>query len=234
MTTVFLSYSHQDRVAAREFSQALRNAGLDVWLDEEQAVAGESIASAISEAISRSDVVVALLSTRSQESNWLSSEVAAAIAKSKKVIPVLLDRDVQVPLVLRDRLWLDLSDLAGVQEAAQKIAVSVASRTDPSQELRNRADHISVQRAEMEREFELAQVLREQRERELRSRSFTVMFALICAAGAGFFYFLDRGSSQFNFLWLAIGILVGAGTAQISNYLRLKSDSKLLEREAKR
>lgn len=234
MTTIFLSHSHEDKAIASELSEELKKCGLDVWLDGEQAIAGESITSAISEAISKSDAVIALLTKKSQESTWLSSEVAAAIAKSKKVIPVLSDSDVQVPLVLHDRLWLTLNESGGAHRAAIQIAKSVKSFTDPEQELKNRSEQLAIQKAEMKREYELAKVLHEKRENELRTRSFTVMFVLTCAVGAGLFYLLDEGTSAFSFLWLAIGILIGAGTVQIGNFLRIKNESNQLDREAEK
>ena len=229
MRRIFISHSHGDSEAAHLLADSLRAEGLEIWLADEQVVGGQDIKSALAAGVESTDAVVALLSKRSQKSQWLSLEVATAISQGKRVIPVLLEKDAKIPLVLQDRAWLILSDDIGYPEAAQRIAQAVAIPSDPEKDLRKRTDQVSLQRAEIERERELARQVHEKREIELRTRSFTVMFVLICAAGAALFYILDQGKSEFNPVWLTIGILVGAATAQIGNLLRIKKSSANLE-----
>lgn len=231
MTTVFINHSYLEKDAARALADALRAAGLDAWLAEEQFIAGQDLPSSLSDAVAKADAVVALLSKRSQQSAWLSLEVAAAIAHDKRVIPVLLDEEVDVPFVLCDRAQLSLTGPGGYTEVAQKIARSTEVPSNRDQELRSRAENVSLQRAEMERERKRLWHMYQRREAELRARSFTIFFVLVCTSGAGLLYLLDRSGSGSNFLWLAIGILAGAATVQITNFLSSKKNSASLEKE---
>lgn len=114
MMCVWVSYSKSDGPFAKRLMGDLRDAGLDVLSAEEILKPGDSIVRNVSQAIERADVVLILLSRRSVESQWVSSEVAFAISGNLRrgkpvLIPVMTEGGVEVPPLLADRAHADLS-----------------------------------------------------------------------------------------------------------------------------
>lgn len=73
MTSVFISYSHNDLNIAKIVSKILRNAGYQVWLDVEQIQAGMSVLEKIKEGLNKSDILLAIITE-----NYISSNSAQA------------------------------------------------------------------------------------------------------------------------------------------------------------
>lgn len=109
---VFVSYAQADRAVALQVAQALRNAGLHVWIDAWELAAGDSIAQRVEQAISSSDILLVLLSRSAVASMWVQNELNAALAgelrdRAVTVVPALIE-DCDIPLLLADRQFLDL------------------------------------------------------------------------------------------------------------------------------
>lgn len=232
MTTIFISHSADVKDTARELSNQLGEAGARVWFDEEQLVPGDSIAGEISKAIDASDAVLFLISGARSKNRWLSSEVATALAHGKKIVPVVTDSKAEVPLLLRDRLYLDLSRQPDLGAAARKVMQAISRPLEEEKEVAFRTERIQAEREQLEQEQKQLALLKEKREVEIRSMTFSAMFVAMCIAGAFLFYFLERKPGEFNFLWSVIGILVGAATAEVGHYFRSKIQIKALDREA--
>lgn len=234
MTTIFISHSGEDNDIAREFSRQLEEAGVSIWLDEKQLVPGDSIAGEISRAIDVADAVLILLSDASTKSRWLLSEIAVALAHGKKVIPVVLDPKAEVPLLLRDRKHLDYYRQPDVGIAVKKILQSLSRPLDEEEALTFRTERLQEEREQLIREQQQLALLKERREVEIRSMTFSVVFVFIFSAAAFLFYFLERRPGEFNFLWLALGILVGAAAVELGHYFRSRIQIKSFDREARR
>lgn len=231
MTTIFISHSAEDKDIARTLSSYLGAAGAKVWLDEEQLMPGDSIAGEISKAIDASDAVLFLISGENSKNRWLSSEIATALAHGKKIFPLVLDPRADVPILLRDRLYLDLSHQPDLGVVARKIVQSLSRPLDEEKAVAFRTERVLAEREQLEREQQQLALLKERREVEIRSKTFSLMFVAICIAAAFLFYFLERKPGEFNFLWSAIGILVGAATAEVGHYFRSRIQLKHLDRE---
>jgi hypothetical protein len=109
---VFVSYAQADKDVARQVAEALRNAGLLVWIDAWELATGDSIAQRIDQAIASSDVLLVLLSQSSVASKWVQHELSAALSgelrdRAITVVPALIE-DCEVPPLLADRQYLDL------------------------------------------------------------------------------------------------------------------------------
>jgi hypothetical protein len=87
---VFLSYSSRDREFARRLSAALTRAHIDVWLDELDLRAGESLDS-IDSAIRSSAFLVVVVSIFSLSSPWVARELRVATNANVGVLPVIVD-----------------------------------------------------------------------------------------------------------------------------------------------
>lgn len=131
----FVSYSSSDRSAAERLANALRERGLDVWIDSLQILPGDSLVQKIfEEGLKDCRVFIVLLSPHSVKSEWVKHELdVALINKLKKitrVIPVIVD-DCDVPVALRSILWINLKD--GIDLAADRIA-NAAYRKEPAKQ----------------------------------------------------------------------------------------------------
>lgn len=62
---VFLAYAQEDRAMVRKLYQALRKAGFDPWMDQQNLIPGQNWPRAIERAIELADFVVACFSRRS-------------------------------------------------------------------------------------------------------------------------------------------------------------------------
>jgi nucleoside 2-deoxyribosyltransferase len=109
MRKVFLGYSRSDRDVAEEFRAGLSDCGIEVWSD--QAIApGAGMAESIAAGMAAADTVVFLLGKQTDRTAWTSVEVGMASALGKKVIPVLVDRNAEVPVTLRGIQWLEATE----------------------------------------------------------------------------------------------------------------------------
>lgn len=233
MTSIFLSHSVEDKESARKLSTQLTKAGASVWLDEEQLLPGDSIASEISKAIQAADAVVFLVSGKDSKNRWLPSEVATAMAQGKKILPVILDKSAELPILLQDRRYLDLSGIQDFGVAATQIVQSLSRPVDEYHELTFRTQRIEAELAQLERSQQQFVLIKERREAEIRSMTFSVMFVVLCLSAAVMFYLLERKPNGFDFLWSVIGILIGAAAAEVGHYFRSKIQIKSLKREVR-
>lgn len=88
---LFISYSRIDTEPCNIIVGGLVAAGISCWIDREGIEAGHAWAKIIGSAINDSDVVLLLASEHSLMSDNVYNEIGLAIAKKKRIIPVLLD-----------------------------------------------------------------------------------------------------------------------------------------------
>jgi len=109
---IFISYAHDDRAVAERLARSLIEQGQDVWWDQWEIAAGDSLIRKIfAEGIANAEAFVILLSPTSVGSKWVQEELDAATVRRiddlTRVIPVLVD-DVPAPMALRTLRWVDL------------------------------------------------------------------------------------------------------------------------------
>ncbi len=90
MITVFLSYSKKDHYFAELAVIKLKEAGIKLWCDQGQLIAGTDWRQKIEEGISNSLVILVALSDNSAESSYVTYEWAYALGKGKPIIPLKL------------------------------------------------------------------------------------------------------------------------------------------------
>lgn len=89
MADVFLSYAREDSARAEQVAQGLRNAGLDVFWDNE-IPPGQTWADFIEQKLTQSKALIVLWSEHSTKSQWVREE--ARMGRDKGVlIPVMID-----------------------------------------------------------------------------------------------------------------------------------------------
>jgi hypothetical protein len=101
---VFLSHNKNDAEASRRIGVHLQLAGANVWFDEWEIRAGDSIPGKISEGLENFETFLILWSSNAKKSRWVNAELDSALHRaildpSLRVIPILLD-DSPIPPLL--------------------------------------------------------------------------------------------------------------------------------------
>ncbi len=109
MPQAFMSYASEDAIFADLARLKLRDAGVDVWIDQTGLNAGEEWRNGIDEGIASSDVLIVVITPESCKSPYVTYEWAFAMGSGIKVIPVLL-RDAEVHPRLAVLQYLDFRD----------------------------------------------------------------------------------------------------------------------------
>jgi hypothetical protein len=130
---VFLSHNHADRDIARGLGAQLKLAGADVWFDEWEIRAGDSIPGKLDEGLVAFDTFILLWSAHASRSQWVRRELESAIHRgmenpSMRIIPVRLD-ETDLPALLLPLRRLDLFELRGVGEVVREV-MDFASERD--------------------------------------------------------------------------------------------------------
>ena len=122
--TAFISHSHSDHVLAEELATRLCEKGVDAWFAPWEIKAGDSLVEKIFEqGLKDCSVFVILASPASVASPWVQEELSVAvinrIRKVTRIIPVLVQEDVELPVALRALVWLSMRD--GLDRAVAEI-----------------------------------------------------------------------------------------------------------------
>lgn len=134
---VFISYSHNDLVFARRLEDALRARSIDVWIDSQEILPGDSLIEKIREGIDTSQYVCALISSTSINSRWVKNELDIAMNQQiqsgrVKVIPLVLEENLRLPSFLVGKLYVDFSKIEYFENGLSQIIRRVDARsTDP-------------------------------------------------------------------------------------------------------
>jgi len=107
-----MCHASEDKPVVRRVVADLRRFGADVWIDESVLNAGDSLRESIERGIEKSDYALLFLSSVAVSKPWVNKELSAAFSLEidrgrKFIIPVVVD-DCQIPLLIRDKLYIDL------------------------------------------------------------------------------------------------------------------------------
>jgi hypothetical protein len=112
MARIFLSHASMDKPAVRRIAEALRAAGHQPWLDEEEILVGQSIPAAVESGLRKADFVVICLSRAAAERGWIEAERDAAVMqqfreRKERILPARLE-DVPPPYLIASLAYVDL------------------------------------------------------------------------------------------------------------------------------
>jgi hypothetical protein len=108
---LFLSYAWKDGAQlAPRLLKDFTDRGYDTWIDRERLIGGSNWSREIEDGLDRSDVVLALLSAGSFESEVCRGEQLRSLRHKKCVIPLLVQAAADRPIYLEAKLYLDFSD----------------------------------------------------------------------------------------------------------------------------
>ena len=107
----FISYNHNDKKFAERIGKELTEKGFDIWYDEWEICAGESIIGKVEEGLRHCNCFLLIMSPHSMKSEWVRVELRSALTRrlndqSITVIPIVL-KTCEVPELIRDLKYLD-------------------------------------------------------------------------------------------------------------------------------
>lgn len=188
---VFISYSRNDYKnedktikpgnVISEIKKVFDAAHITYWIDEEGVYSGDEYVPVISKAIKMCDVFLFVSSQSSNDSEWTSSEIAAARMYKKKIIPLRLDDSPYNDSIILYIAHLDFIDYRkNPQDALSSLVKSVQSylETQKLEEERLKAELESQKRKKEEEqkhliadiELQAEELENDEREAELKRR----------------------------------------------------------------
>ncbi|MBT9520267.1 MAG: TIR domain-containing protein [Dechloromonas sp.] len=150
---LFVSYAQSDSEVVDSFVDLLRRelemrqVGLDIWMDRRSLKPGEQWDRAIHDAVMNSRGMLVFVSPAAMKSNWVRNELLAAAADNTRlIVPVIIGHVEDMPKVLAERQWLDISSARFDKDAMHSLANRLAS--DIRQWLQRNQDKAPLQEDE--------------------------------------------------------------------------------------
>ena len=142
---IFLSYARRDAsdLAERLFADLSAN-NCDVWQDIKRLGSGNSWTVEIERGLDRADVILALLSPASLDSNICRAEQLRSLRKGKCVIPILAIANVDVPLHLEFKQYCDFSDPSRYTDEFSKLLADITLRAGDALRQTHRQTYITA------------------------------------------------------------------------------------------
>jgi len=134
---VFLSHSSKDKAQVEALALALRERGIDPWLDKWEIAAGDDIVASINRGLDEAGAGLVVFSAHSRESRWVDAEVSyltyARIQEGKALIPVVLGDGVWVPPLLRPLARRGIDEVDAIADALLNRRARPAPAVAPEQ-----------------------------------------------------------------------------------------------------
>ena len=135
---VFMSHASEDKDSfVIPFAIALRERGLDVWVDRWEMLPGDSLVQKIfTEGIDEAAAVIVVVSATSVGKRWVTEELNAAVIKRIEqdalLIPVVLDglESAQIPAPIRHLLHERVDDRSDFEVAADRVVRAVLDQRE--------------------------------------------------------------------------------------------------------
>lgn len=108
---LFITYSQSDTKIVKTLTAELQNRGVKIWLDMQNIKPGERWDESIEKAIINAAGMLVFVSKASVKSNNVMDEVTFMMENNSLVIPVLIEKDVDLPFRLRKLEYIDLTDI---------------------------------------------------------------------------------------------------------------------------
>ena len=126
----FLSHASEDKERfVIPFATALRQRGIDVWLDKWEILPGDSLVDKLfEEGLKDANAVLVVISAVSASKPWVREELNTAIVhritKQTKIIPIVLDGS-EVPESLKSLVWESIQDVNDYASPLDRIVAAI-------------------------------------------------------------------------------------------------------------
>ena len=131
LTDIFICYSRRDASFVRRLSEALEQAGKDIWVDWQDIPPSADWMERIYQAIENARTFVLVLSPDSLESEVCERELAHAAAQNKRILPLVAENvdPRMVPAAAARHQWVSFTSDGGFEGALPKLFDAL--ETDP-------------------------------------------------------------------------------------------------------
>lgn len=96
MSHIFISYSRKDKLVVGEYVKKLRTENFVIWQDVNDISGGDMWEKEIRRAIAECTVFIIFWSQNAKDSEWVNREVDIALELRKRIIPFMLDPQVEL------------------------------------------------------------------------------------------------------------------------------------------
>lgn len=128
---VFICHAKEDKERfVVDLATKLREKGIDAWLDKWEMRGGDSIVKRIfDEGIGGCDVFIIILSKNSINKKWVREELDSAVVKriegDTRIIPIIIDENIEVPQSLKHLLWRTIKDTSNYEDKLKTIILDI-------------------------------------------------------------------------------------------------------------
>jgi hypothetical protein len=128
----FVSYRSTDRAFALDLVERLEARGFKLYIDQNELLPGDELATSLQDGIAASRAALALVSRKWLESPWCRKEAStllhSAIEHGTRVIPLRLD-DCELPSMFDSMLWIDFAGKPRADdEGVERIVAGLVGR----------------------------------------------------------------------------------------------------------
>lgn len=132
---VWITYALEDKDLVQAIKSKLTEAEIETLDIENVILPGDNIVESIYSAISKADIIIIILSKASNEKKWFSTEIGLIISevrknRSKKLIPILKDRQAEIPPFINQYQYLDFTDGGDINRLLDILLLSLKSRKE--------------------------------------------------------------------------------------------------------
>jgi len=130
MGNIFISYSYNDKEFADKLIDSLKEKCFNVIFDRSIIGVGDNIESVISDNITKSDLMIVILSNSSKE-KYRDLEIKYAIDNNKKILPVYTGaKKTKIPVELKDIKYADFSQSYdnGIKDLTNSMIMALATK----------------------------------------------------------------------------------------------------------
>ena len=106
---MFLSYSRADAKFALKLATDLKNAGINLWIDQLDIPPGVRWDAEVEKSLENSNSLLVILSDTSVTSNNVLDEVSLALDNNKQVFPVVITSNCKIPFRLKRLQHIDFT-----------------------------------------------------------------------------------------------------------------------------
>jgi len=128
---VFICHASEDKERfVLDFAKKLREKGVDAWVDKWEIQLGDNLVDKIfEEGIKECNTCIIILSKFSVTKPWVKEELSSAVVKrieeNIKLIPIVIDKDIEIPQSIKHLLRKPINDLSNYEEEFKDILMSI-------------------------------------------------------------------------------------------------------------
>lgn len=226
---VFLSYSYDDYKVAQKVRNYLVDHGIEVFDDKSDIATGANLTASINEAINNSDAVLFFISKRADKSRWMQQEMSFAVSnkfqgKEIKLIPIVIEKNVEVPFFLKDYVYLDISITSNFEEAMARLieGLSSSQSTSVAQDLAAKILNIEIEKKLLKLKSLEHEEYKKFKTRQMFFVSMIVTLISAIVASVGLLGWVAKIDYS-NFEWV-IAFLVGAIASMVGSILYMRKE----------